>query len=46
MKMKGAEKSRQWMVGGTRKEEKGLRGRRKERIPPGSEPVGLNNGST
>lgn len=43
--MKGFEKKRMWLVGGTGKEEKRWRSREKERIPPGSKPVQLNNGS-
>lgn len=44
LEMKGIKK-RMWVVGGTGNEEKPKRGREKERIPPGSEPVRLNNGS-
>lgn len=45
LEMKGIEKKGMWVVGGTGKEGKKDREGEKERIPPGSEPVQLNNGS-
>lgn len=43
LEMKGVEKKRMWVALGEKK--KGWRASANERIPPGSEPVQLNNGS-